>query len=112
MDALGESIAHMTVLRRKENGLFAFEFCGSAVAAIFCHDFTGETITTFDKTEAEIEWAERLRPVLKDGECHLQKGATGSEHTSPIDYLALDLPLKTPGNNGIDIIVSCTAPVI
>lgn len=112
MGDLGDAMAHVTILHKMEDGRFAFEFCGSAVAAIFGQDLTGETVTAFDGTMAEIDWAERVRPVLRDGECHLQKGVADPQYTSPIDFIALDMPLRNPDNNEIGYIVGCTAPDI
>ena len=110
MTALGESMPHVTVLHKMEDGGFAFEFCGSAVAAMFGHDLTGEIIIAVDGTQAEIDWTERVRPVLADGECHLQNGIADPKYTSPFDFVGLDMPLRNPDNDEIGYIVSCTAP--
>ena len=99
MGDLGDTMAHVTVLHRMDDGRFAFEFCGSAVAAMFGQDLTGETVTAFDGTMAEIDWAERVRPVLKDGACHLQNGVADPPYTSPIDFVALDMPLRNADND-------------
>lgn len=110
MSALGESAPHVTVLHKMEDGRFAFEFCGSAVSALFGQDLTGETVTISDGTRAEINWAERVKPVMSDGGCHLQEGVADPQYTSPIDFIALDLPLRNADNEDIGYIIGCTAP--
>lgn len=110
MSALGESAPHVTVLHKMEDGRFAFEFCGSAVSALFGQDLTGETVTISDGTRAEINWAERVGPVMNDGGCHLQEGVADPQYTSPIDFVALDLPLRNADNEDIGYIIGCTAP--
>ena len=84
MTALGEAMSHVTVLHKLEDGRFAFEFCGAAVAALLGQDLAGETLTTSDGTRAEIDWAGRVKPVLTDGECHLQSGVADPQYTLPI----------------------------
>ncbi len=108
--ALGDATPHMTILHKLEDGRFAFEFCGSAVSALFGQDLTGETVTAFEGTRAEINWAERVRPVLADGGCHVQAGVAEPPYTSPIDFLALDVPLRNADNDEIGYIVGCTVP--
>lgn len=110
MTALGDNAPHVTVLHKMDDGRFAFEFCGSAVSALFGQDLTGETVTFTDGTRAEINWAERVRPVMHDGGCHLQEGVADPQYTSPIDFVALDLPLRNADNDDIGYIVGCTAP--
>jgi hypothetical protein len=110
MTALANAMPHMTILHKLEDGRFAFEFCGSAVSALFGQDLTGETVTAFDGTRAEIDWAERVRPVLADGACHVQSGVAEPPYTSPIDFLALDMPLRNADNEEIGYIVGCTVP--
>lgn len=110
MSALGDAAPHVTILHKMEDGRFAFEFCGSAVSALFGQDLTGETVTISDGTRAEINWAERVKPVINDGGCHLQEGVADPQYTSPIDFIALDLPLRNADNEDIGYIVGCTAP--
>jgi len=110
MTALANASPHMTILHKMEDGRFAFEFCGSAVSAIFGQDLTGETVTAFEGTMAEIDWARRVRPVLADGGCHVQSGVAEPQYTSPIDFLALDMPLRNADNDEIGYIVGCTVP--
>lgn len=110
MTALGEAAPHVTVLHKMEDGRFAFEFCGSAVSALFGQDLTGETVTIQDGTRAEINWAARVTPVMTDGTFHLQEGVADPQYTSPIDFIALDLPLRNADNDDIGYIVGCTAP--
>lgn len=110
MSALGEAAPHVTVLHKMEDGRFAFEFCGSAVSALFGQDLTGETVTITDGTLAEINWADRVGPVMNDGGCHVQEGVADPQYTSPIDFVALDLPLRNANDDEIGYIVGCTAP--
>jgi hypothetical protein len=110
MTALSDAMPHMTILHKLDDGRFAFQFCGSAVSAIFGQDLTGETVTAFEGTRAEIDWAERLRPVLADGGCHVQEGVAEPPYTSPIDFLALDMPLRNADDEEIGYIVGCTVP--
>ena len=112
MTALGEAAPHVTVLHKMEDGRFAFEFCGSAVSALFGQDLTGETVTFQDGTRAEVNWAARVAPVMTDGRCHLQEGVADPQYTSPIDFIALDLPLLNADNDDIGYIVGCTVSVV
>ncbi|MEQ9445148.1 MAG: PAS domain-containing protein [Rhodospirillaceae bacterium] len=112
MTALGEAAPYVTILHKYDEQNFAFEFCGSAVSALFGQDLTGETMTFQDGTRAEVNWAARVAPVMTDGGCHLQEGVADPPYTSPIDFVALDLPLLNPDNDDIGYIVGCTVSVV
>ena len=112
MSAFGEAASHMTVLHKLPDGRFSFEFCGSAVAAMIGQDLTGETVVASEANEADIDWAERVKPVLADAEMHLQKGVADSQYTSSVDFIALDMPIRSADNDEIEYIVGCTAPEI
>lgn len=112
MSAFGEAMPHMTVLHKTKDGRFTFEFFGSAVAAMVGQDMTGETVAASDANDADINWAQRVKPVLADGEMHLQKGVADSQYASSIDFIALDMPILSADNDEIEYIVSCTAPEV
>ena len=84
----------------------------AAVAAMIGQDLTGETVATSEANEQDIDWAERVKPVLADGEMHLQKGVADSQYASSIDFIALDMPIRSADNDGIEYIVGCTAPEV
>lgn len=111
MDDLGDAAPHVTVLHKIEGDQFAFEFCGSAFSTTFGQDLTGETVTARDGTRAEVNWAERMTPVLADGQGRLRSGVTNPPYTETIDFLALDLPLLNPDGEDIGYIIGCTVPV-
>lgn len=112
MEALNKASPHMTVLHKIEGDQFAFEFCGSAISTLIGQDLTGETVTSGDGTRAEINWAERMNPVLADGQGHLRSGFADPQYTASIDFLALDLPLLDPDGEDIGYIIGCTVPVV
>ncbi len=112
MMALGEAMPFITVLHKMDDDHFAFEFCGSAVSTLIGQDLTGETVTIDEGTLAEIDWSERMNSVLADGQCHLQSGIADQQYTAPIDFLALDLPLRNPDDDEIGYIVGCTVSTV
>lgn len=112
MMALGEATPYVTILHKMDDDRFAFEFCGSAVSTLIGQDLTSETVTADDGTLAEINWADRLNPVLADGHGHLQSGIADQQYTAPIDFLALDLPLRNPDDNEIGYVVGCTVSAV
>lgn len=112
MSALGDAAPYVTILHKFDDRHFAFEFCGTAVATMFAQDLTGETVTTETSTLAEIDWAQRVNPVLHERACHLRAGTAEPQYTQPIEFLALDLPLLNPDDDDIGYIVGCTVSVV
>lgn len=105
---IGDAVPYLSILRCNPDNTFTFTFMGSAVAAVLGEDLTGCTVSAANPAWGEIDWYRRCKPVADVADIQALAGKTNPPYTSPIEFVAADLPFMDDAGAAVSHIVGVT----